>query len=179
MYDKKDNLNRAETLVIGLGSEILTDDGLACCIIRDLKTEFQQDDIDFATALTWELGILDLISSYSNVILIDETLTGTKKPGEIYFWNTAMSYMAIHLNNQHDFSLGEAVQLGDLMGLKMPGRIQIIAVEIYENKTFSDQLSEQINKIYPEILCEISSYIRNMLSVAEGINHVKESYETF
>ena len=72
-----------ETVVVGLGNTIMTDEGIGCAIVSHFaarQSEF--DKVDFIEAGTGGINLLHIISGRKKVILVDCALMGTE-PGTI------------------------------------------------------------------------------------------------
>jgi hydrogenase maturation protease len=62
-------------LVIGLGNDILTDDGIGVRLIKDLTGMFENPLIEFKTACCGGLELMELILGFDRIILIDAIRT--------------------------------------------------------------------------------------------------------
>ena len=70
------------TLVLGIGNPILTDDGVGIKIAQKLKEEKARLEV----IMTSEAGIalLDLVAGYDKLVIIDSIKTEKGKPGDLY-----------------------------------------------------------------------------------------------
>ena len=165
-----------KTLFLGLGSEILTDDGIGLRIVRDLKNilTFQVEknmkgQIDFKTCLTGSLDLLEIIENYNTLIILDATKTQTGIPGDVYKYSLENYKDTIHLQNIHDISFQDTLKLGKSTGLIIPEKVEILAIEIFDNLTFSSSLSAVLTKKYSKILQEIKNHVKDIIQV---VSHV-------
>ena len=165
-----------KTLILGLGSEILTDDGIGLRIVRDLKNilTFQVEKnlkgrIDFKTCLTGSLDLLEIIKNYNTLIILDATKTQNGIPGDVYKYSLENYKDTIHLQNIHDISFQDTLKLGKSTGLIIPEKVEILAIEIFDNLTFSSSLSAVLTKKYSKILQEIKNHVKDMIQV---VSHV-------
>lgn len=143
-----------KTLVVGLGNPILSDDGIGTIIVNDLRKKLDHTLFDFATENISSLEIINLIQGYENLIVIDGKMTSNGIPGDITIFSVTDYYGLSHLDNYHDVSFRDMIKLGKSLNLEIPERIQIIAVEIAEDKLFSKNLSPVLRSKYNEILQE-------------------------
>lgn len=129
-----------KTLVLGLGNPILTDDGVGIRVVREAATRCQADDVAFAEASLGGLRLLDALTGYDRVILVDAILTANGKPGDIYRLGPGDVRASLHSNSTHDLSLPCALALGRKLGIRLPddNAFTIIAVEAQDVLTFGE-----------------------------------------
>lgn len=152
-------MSRGKCLVLGFGSDALSDDGLPIKLVNDLKVVTSQKAFTFETSAVGGLELLELLEGFETAILIDTQLTSRRKPGEIHEFTPANFEETFHLSSQHDLTFHEALRFAKEMGISLPEDIRIIAIEIVENKRLSFEFSEEIEFIYLKILKEINDLI--------------------
>ncbi|MFH0760460.1 MAG: hydrogenase maturation protease [Bacteroidota bacterium] len=146
-------------LVLGIGNDILTDDGIGPALVRDLAEVTSNPDVRFETATIGGLDLMELLSGFDKVILIDAIRNHDGIPGTVYFFHPDDFRETMNLSNLHDISFLNALSLANRLQLKVPRDITIIAVEILEDRVFSDVFSEQLQEKYPKVLKEVSEYL--------------------
>jgi hydrogenase maturation protease len=152
-------------IILGLGSEILKDDGLPLRLIRDLKKELTIPGITWRDANTGGLDLLDHLDGYDRAIIIDTIMTRDGKPGKIYTFTPEKNYReSLHLSSYHDATFPVALRLGSTLGLHLPGRLWIIAVEVVEGLEFGANSSRHIQDSYPLILEKVSKAVSAIAS---------------
>ena len=151
------------TLVLGIGNDILTDDGIGPKLVSDLKTKYFLQEIDFRNVFLGGLEILELIQGYNTVIFIDAIITKDGIPGSVYYFTPDDFRETLHLSNLHDANFLVSLELGRKIGYDIPEKVQIIAVEIIEDRVFNDCFSPEIEKKYPEIFAKIEKKVRLIL----------------
>jgi hydrogenase maturation protease len=152
-----------KVLILGIGNDILTDDGIGPKLVNELKSTRTSADIDFLNVFLGGLDILELIQGYEKVIFIDAIITKDGIPGTVYHFKPADFKETLHLSNLHDANFLTALKLGRKMGMQIPENIHIIAIEIIEDRIFSDQLSPEMEMKYPEIFEEVSNLVHNLI----------------
>jgi hydrogenase maturation protease len=162
-------MNRNKILIHGIGNEILTDDGIGPSLVKKLKGNLSNKDIDFETAFVGGLELLEYIQGYHTVIFIDAIRTRDGIPGTVYQLSPKNFNTTIHLSSIHDVSFLTSVALGKKLGLDMPRRIYIIAVEIVEDRIFDDNFSPLIQQKYEEIFNKVKELIEKILE-AHSLN---------
>jgi hydrogenase maturation protease len=157
-------MNRSRILIYGIGNEILTDDGIGPKLVKRLKGNLSNKDIDFETAYLGGLELLEYIQGYYIVIFIDAIKTRNGLPGTVYQLSPENFNKTIHLSSIHDVSFLTSVALGKKLGLNMPQFIHIIAVEIVEDSIFNDNFSPQIQEKYEEIFNGVKEITERILA---------------
>jgi len=157
-------MNKNKILIQGIGNEILTDDGIGLKLVKRLKENLTEKNIDFETACIGGLEILEYIQGYHTVIFIDAIRTRDGIPGTVYQLSPENFNTTIHLSSIHDVSFLTSVALGKKLGLDMPQFIHIIAVEIIEDRIFDDNFSPQLQEKYEEIYNKVKEITERILA---------------
>jgi hydrogenase maturation protease len=155
---------KIKSLVLGLGNDILTDDGIGPRLVTDLQKELSDEHFDFLNVSVGGLELLDHMQGYETVFILDAIKTEKGKPGDVFFLTTDDFKETSHISNLHDINFLTALKLAEKLNLKVPTKIFIIAIEIIEDRVFSDQLSPEIAAVYEEI----KQNARDFISIAEG-----------
>ena len=142
------------TLVIGFGSEILTDDGIALKIISDLKHHNIQG-VDFQTTNLISLEILALLPDYKSIVLIDATTNVNGYSGKVCHYLLKNFEESLHLLNFHDLSIHQMLEFAKAIKMSISDDIHIITIGVSEVEEFGDQLSETVSEQYPKIYNEV------------------------
>ena len=154
-----------KTLVLGIGNDILTDDGIGHKLVNEIKSKSCSADIDFLNVFLGGLDILELIQGYEKVIFIDAIITRDGVPGTVYHFKPKDFKETLHLSNLHDANFLTALELGKKMGMQIPEDIHIIAIEIIEDRVFSDRFSPEIEKKMPGIFETVLNLINSFCLV--------------
>ena len=144
--------NNKNILILGFGNIILSDDGVGSRIVEDLRGKITYPDITYDTATVGGLEIIELIKDFELVVIIDGIRTIDGKPGDVYFMNAEDYKETLHLSNFHDVDFRTALNYAGKIGVKMPGKITIIAVEIKEDTIFAKELTPALKSKYNDIL---------------------------
>ena len=152
-------------LILGVGNEILMDDGIGPKLVKELQKENLRDDIKYDTAFMGGLEILEYIQGYEIVIFIDAMITRDGIPGTVYQFTTDDFKETLHLTSLHDASFLTAIELGRNIGYEIPEKIHIIAVEIVEDKVFGIEFTKPLQEKYPEIIKSVNKLVRSFLNM--------------
>ena len=141
------------TLILGIGNLILTDDGIGIKIARKLK----EGNSRLEVTETNEAGIalLDLIDGYDKLVIIDSIKTEQGEPGELYKLELGDLKPAKDLASSHGIGIATAFELGRRLGYRIPKLVSIYAVNIKDNLTFGEECTEEVEARIPLILKQI------------------------
>jgi hydrogenase maturation protease len=151
-------------LVLGMGSEALMDDGIPVHLIRDLKASVSDPHFTFLTSAVGGIELLTLLEGYDMAVIIDTIKTPGGKPGDLNHFTKDNFRETFNLSSNHDLSFRQALTFAGRLEMTMPVKIEILAIEIAENHVLSHELSEPMQRRYPEILSEVRTFIKNMES---------------
>lgn len=149
-------------MILGVGNEILMDDGIGPKIVKRLAREFSSDSVEYQTAGLGGLELVELIQGFQKVIFIDAIKTGQGQAGDVYFYTPADFKETLHLSNLHDISFLQALELAKQMNLDIPADIRIIAIEIVEDRVFGEELTSELQKKYEQIYHSIKEYLESI-----------------
>jgi hydrogenase maturation protease len=145
----------ANTLILGLGNDILTDDGIGPRLVQDLSQMIDDPSVKFDMASCGGLEIIEYIKGYEKVVLIDAIRTQDGKPGDVHYFIPSDFLETSHLSNLHDINFLTALNLGNTLKMGLPADVHIIAVEIIEDMVFSNEFTTPLKEKYPGILEEV------------------------
>jgi len=146
-------------LILGIGNDILTDDAIGPKIVEELQKDLSQKNLSFLTAAVGGLELLEMIKDHTQVIIIDAIKTRGGIPGTIYYLTPDNFRETLHISSVHDVSFLTALKLADRLDIPVPEQIDIIAVEIVEDLTFSNEFSSDIANKYQEIYTEVKDFL--------------------
>jgi hydrogenase maturation protease len=145
-----------KTLVLGLGNPILSDDGIGPRIAGKLEGKLG-GNVTVAETSMAGLNLLDLLAGYDRAIIIDAIKTISGKPGSIYRLDIEDFKDTCHAASTHDVNLATALEFGKRLGLALPHKIDILAIEVVETERFGEELTPEVAGAIPvcvEIIIE-------------------------
>ena len=155
-------MTNKKTLILGLGNDILTDDGIGPRLVRDLAQMIDDPNIQFDTACCGGLEIVEYIKGFEKVVFIDAIRSRDGKPGDVYYFIPSDFRETKHLSNLHDVNFLIALNLGNTLNMNLPSDLHIIAVEIIEDMEFSEELTMPLKEKYPGILEKVLVLLRGI-----------------
>ncbi len=144
-----------KTLVIGLGNPILTDDGVGVKVafaVRDALPVDLGREVTVIEAGVGGLGLMEMMVGYDRVILIDAIQSPDGQPGiirRLTLEDIASALPTQHIASAHDMNLPTALELGRRLGLALPNRIDIFAIEAEDVVTFNETCTPAVTAAIP------------------------------
>ena len=158
---------RRRTLVIGMGNPILSDDAVGIMLAKALKDRLAAlPDVDVVEeCCVGGLNLMNLMTGYDRLIAIDSIKTTGGVPGTWYAFDGTALRETMNLRNVHDANFATAMALGRRMGTHLPTdeECHIVAVEIAESMTFSEELTPALQEALPRLRAEIETHVLQIL----------------
>lgn len=151
-----------KTVFIGFGSTALKDDGLPAHLIGHLATDPRFNHVTFLTSPVGGLELIPLFSGHSCAVLLDTVKTGKAAPGEVSHVIYPDFNETLHLSSQHDASFEQTLALGKKLGIPLPEKIHILAVEIVDNLTLGEGMSPAITERFDAILSLVGDVLQEV-----------------
>jgi len=139
-----------KTLVLGLGNPILSDDGAGIRVAQEVGKQLNDPQITVSETSAAGLSLLDSIVGYDKVIIIDAIQTKKGQAGQIYRMKSEDFSFAKHFSSPHQTNLVTALELGKMLGLVMPQKITIFAVEAKDIASFSEKCTPEVERAIPK-----------------------------
>jgi hydrogenase maturation protease len=156
------------TLLVGMGNPILRDDGIGIMLARRIGVRLAAVaglHIE-AQCTVGGLNLLDLVSGFDRLVVLDSIKTRGGRPGDWYRFDGGALRETMNLSNVHDANFATAMELGRRLGMRLPedGDIHIFAVEVRECLAFGEELSPELEDALPELCEEILAEIDDLLA---------------
>ena len=152
---------RSSILLLALGNDIMGDDGVGFVAAKSLKENFGER-IDFINSIETGLALLDIMSGYERVLLLDSIVTGEHQPGTIMEFS-ACEFETVLECSPHFMGLPEVIELADRLSIDFPQNIRILALEIEPPFEFSENLSHDIKRALPEYVYKAGCLLHQWL----------------
>jgi len=142
-----------KTIILGFGNPILTDDAVGIRIAGELEGEFP--DITVEAFCEAGLAILDEVTGYDKLVIIDSIKTGKGKPGELYKLTLEDLKPRSDFSSSHGLDIATAFKLGEKLGYPLPQEVSIYAVEVKDNTTFGEECTPELKRSIPLVVGQI------------------------
>lgn len=140
------------TLILGLGNPILTDDAVGMVVARAVHARVGGPDTDLVEASVAGMDVLDIVSGYDKVVVIDAVKTRGGRAGDLHVLGPEDLAATPRLASPHDVDFGLALQLGQYLEKDMPREVRIYAVEVADACTFGEGLTPAVAASVPTIV---------------------------
>ncbi len=140
-----------ETVVLGVGSPLMGDDGLGVEVVETLRHQWAPDaDLVFLDGGTWGMRVLPYIEGARRLLLLDVIRAG-REPGTLI--RLEKDELPRHLKQKlspHQIDLSEVLALAELRGT-FPDEAVALGIEP-DVVELHDGLSETVQAAVPELL---------------------------
>jgi len=134
------------SLILGLGNDLLGDDGVGFVIARQAASQVPPT-CDVVESGEAGLALLELLADYEQAVILDSIQTGAE-PGTIHKLRRD-DFAKIVAPSAHYAGLPEVFDLGERIGVKLPSRLLVIAVEVEDPFSFSETLTPKVENAVP------------------------------
>src|SRR5664280_2938929 len=150
-----------KTLLIGLGNPILGDDGVGWVVAEQVRSALSHpaagipdpQTVEVDTASLGGLSLMERLTGYERVILVDAIFTGTQPVGAVsqFLLDDLPDLSACHSASAHDTSLRNALHVGREMDILLPTdeNVTVITIEAEAVYDFSQELSPAVAAAVP------------------------------
>ena len=147
-------MGKRETLILGLGNTILSDDGAGIYVAREIGKRVRNTNVAVKEASLGGLELLELMKGYDRVVLIDAIITGKHEVGSLVEL-TIDDLRGGSAMSRHQVSFAEALELGRKVGMDLPEEIRIYGIEVQDARTFGESCTEEVDKRISKIAEEV------------------------
>jgi len=142
-----------KTLVLGIGNPILSDDSVGIKIAQQLEAE--KPGLAVEQTNDAPIALIDLITGYDKLIIIDSIKTKQGKPGELYQMEITDFSVNHNIAFSHGMDIATAFEVGRNLGCPMPRTVRIYAVEVKDNETFAEECTPEVTARIPALVAQI------------------------
>ncbi len=154
-----------KTLVIGLGNPILGDDGVGWRVTEEVARKTKKcKDIEVDCLSVGGLSLMEHLTGFQQVILVDAIYTGQKPIGSVsqFKLSELPDVNAGHSSSAHDTSLRNALNVGRSMNIELPedDDVIVVAIEAENVYDFTEQLSLPVAQAVPRAVQVIMTLLK-------------------
>jgi len=131
----------ARGLVLGLGNDLLGDDGVGLAVARAVR-ERVPPGVEVVESGEAGLALLELLAGYPVAVIVDAIHTGAP-PGTIQRLERG-AFARVLAPSAHYAGLPEVFELAERLGLAMPARLAVIAIEVEDPYSFAERLTPRV-----------------------------------
>ncbi|WEL18839.1 MULTISPECIES: hydrogenase maturation protease [unclassified Halorhabdus] len=151
-------------LLLGLGNDIKRDDVVGLDVTEALGERFG-DRLDVETYTSGRLMLIQELSGYDRVFLVDAIKTDGGTPGDYYEFSPSEVEPGDDSGGlaTHNVGLGTLQTLGEAMGQSMP-EITIFAIEVENPFEYGEGMTDAVSEAVPALVDEIGDDIEKALA---------------
>ena len=142
-----------DTLVLGVGNPVLTDDAVGLRVAHLIKKA--KPELTVVETTEAGLTLLELITGYERVIIIDSVKTGHGQPGTLHQLTLDQIDPSWNFCSTHGIDIRMAFELGRKLDYKLPAKISIYGIEVEDNTNFGEKYTKKVEHSIPQIIREI------------------------
>ena len=144
-----------KVLLLGLGNDILTDDAIGLYVARRLREQAGDlPGVDIRETTEMGLALLDFITGYTTVLIVDSIQTGRAEVGTIHELEPS-ALEQLSGRTPHFVGVGETLALGRKLGLAMPEEVKIFAMEVADPFTLGTEMTPAVKAAAPGIVARV------------------------
>jgi hydrogenase maturation protease len=152
------NEEKSKLLIVGLGNEFRSDDGVGLYVSRSIK-QHNLKGVSVINGASDGTSLVDYWTERKHAILIDAVSSGCHA-GYLYSFDGLLDEIPEDIFtcfSTHSFSISEAIRLGQALG-QLPGTLTIYGIE---GKSFQpgEKLSEPVKMTADRLVNEITKNI--------------------
>lgn len=162
-------MDKNKTVILGLGNEYITDDGIGIHTIRELKNNLPSNNYTIEELSIGGIELLDHLSGYEQAIIVDAFITGAHPSGTIYRYVQTADEDGMKLKSSHQIDLPQVLGLARALNIAMPNEIIIYGVEAGDITTFRCKCTPEVEVAIPKLVKLIQNDImENNLMLNKG-----------
>lgn len=148
------------TVVIGLGSPIMGDDGVGLAALARLRDEWQLDGVELVDGGTWGLSLLPVIEDADRLVLLD-AIAANAEPGALV--QLARDGLPIYLSRKlspHQVDMKDALAVAEWRG-RLPTDVVAIGVQpqVVELSTeLSAVVAQQMDTLVRAVVAQLERW---------------------
>lgn len=147
-------------LVLGLGNDLLGDDGIGLWAVRALREVLETaGEVDLVESSLAGLALLDLLAGYDRAILIDAIQTHQVPPGTILHFSMGEA-SSVRAPSPHFAGLPEVIAIARALQLPFPEAIDIYAVEVADPLTVGGEMTHAVRQALPELVRRVQAQLQ-------------------
>jgi len=126
------------TVVVGLGNDLLRDDGVGLYVGRRLCEILDPDSFRVLELSVGGMEIVEKILGYRRAVVIDACCTGRRAPGALTRHRPEDFSNGLRLGSFHTMNFATALELARQLGAEVPEKIDVFVIEAEDVMTVAE-----------------------------------------
>ena len=150
-----------KTLVLGIGNDILGDDGVGIHVARAVARKISAKEARVEETGAGGLSLLELIKGHEQLIIADAILTDNTQVGKIHRLTLKDLAKTNNSITPHDAALVTTLEIGhSLFPGEMPREVVVYGVQTSNVEQFSGKMTPAVKAAVPEVVRLILAEIK-------------------
>ncbi|RPJ57124.1 MAG: hydrogenase maturation protease [Acidobacteria bacterium] len=154
----------AATVLVGLGNPVRGDDAVGLRVAEALEALLAERPVTGARVVTSTRGgfeLMELLEGADRAIVVDCLDLPDAVPGRVRRMSLGEVAGAARLVGSHDIGLAAAVELGRLLGARMPAHVEVYGIEA----ALEDRIEEGLSPGMAAAVPLVANWIHQRLAV--------------
>lgn len=143
------------TRVIGLGNDLLSDDGLGVVAVRAVAKRLNDPNISFRELAIGGLELLDHVTECDRCVIIDAIATGVLTPGTVARFSVRPGTDTSPIATSHQIDLRQVLALASVLGAHVPNRVLVYGIEAADCTTFRAGLTPPVERSLASLVTNV------------------------
>jgi hydrogenase maturation protease len=149
-------------------------------VVEKLKSLLEADpvpgvDVHLSTRAGFEL--IDILRGYEAAVIVDAIESSDPIPGRVRKLDLKHFAGSVRLNSAHDINIATAFELASKLGIPMPAEVEILAVEVGDARTLSEELTAPVAAMVEGLAREIHARLKARGATDSGAPPRRPFYE--
>lgn len=154
-----------KTLVLGIGNDLLADDGAGIYAARLLK-ERLGERADVVETSASGMSLLELFLGYDRAFLIDAIHTGRHRPGEVFDIDASL-FTPCTPASPHYVGLSDMFEIAKNLDLEFPSEVHVVAIEVEDPLTIGGEVTESVRRAIPKLADHVEALVTGGLAAVD------------
>ena len=157
------------TLIVGLGNDLLSDDGVGVYVARRLRDCLDPSRFAVRELAVGGIHLVESLLGFCHAIVIDACRTGRYPPGTVTRHDAGEFTNSLRLAPYHAMAFPDALELARWMGASLPRRIDVFAIEVLDIETVGERCTPAVEAGIDNAADEIARFLE--IEVCESRRH--------
>jgi hydrogenase maturation protease len=153
----------AKIAVVGIGNPYVSDDGVGCRVVRELKRRVRDSRVTFIELVTCGLDAFEHLRGFEKAVIIDAAKTGSVRVGFVQSVSPCSASATSQFLSLHTIGLELALGLGSILGLALPHTLDLLSVEVADIETFHEGCTPEVEAALPAIVDSTVDFLKSYL----------------
>lgn len=140
---------RGETVIIGMGNPLLSDDGVGIAVAHAVAERMKGRMSLAVTELhTGGIRLMEAMAGFRRAVVVDAMLSGAL-PGTVLSFDPAGFVTTKNTFSSHDTDFATAFDLGLMAGISLPEQVSFWGIEAREFDLFGESFTDEVAAALP------------------------------